>query len=306
MMIRRCKLVWTDHGRENMSIISSPCGDGGQMRDDPERTVVHANDDHAVVPVQTSLYQSLAGHLHLRGQLVVWPSAPLPGDNVAGLDGRHLRVGLGDLKTVLGQQEQIILGSSHESIKAQCHSHDNRDTVWSGNNNTGHWEHRSPGEAMMALTMGPRLPDPSPPSWWWRAGSWRRRCAPLRPTPGQDHCAPSECWPGWPHSGAELTSAFPVHCSAETWEKSVNGKIRWSERLVQKIKYRLQITKQWAGYAAQSGKQYFCGLHFARLQHGTMTITIETQSGYCLKHYPLINWVALLIPSPSQPEHDWF
>lgn len=33
-------------------------------------------------------------------------------------------------------------------------------------------------------------------------------------------------------------------------------------RRVQKIKYRLQITKQWAGYGAQSGKQYFCGFIF--------------------------------------------
>ena len=75
-----------------------PSRDGSQMGDDPEWTVVHANDDHAVMAVQTSLYQSLAGRLHLAGQLVVGPGAPLPRHNVAGLDGRHLGVGLGDLK----------------------------------------------------------------------------------------------------------------------------------------------------------------------------------------------------------------
>ena len=133
-----------------------PCWYCCQVRDDPERTVVHPDDDQAVVTVETCLYQRLADHLHLPRQPAVAPAAPLPRHDVPRLHGGHLGVGLGDLeqfdviscwtlmKTICRVFHVIsavpaswpMHGSTHEFIKAQCHSHDNRDTLWSTHNNT--------------------------------------------------------------------------------------------------------------------------------------------------------------------------
>ena len=80
------------------------------MRDDPERTVVHANDDHTVVPVETSLYESSAGHRDISGQLAIAPAGPLSCHNVPRLECCHLGVSFRYLEIITIYNGYIIVG----------------------------------------------------------------------------------------------------------------------------------------------------------------------------------------------------
>ena len=62
------------------------------------RTVVVADDHHAVVAVETGLYQSLAHCLDVCLEFLVGPGGPLSCHDVPGLDGGNLRVGFGYLE----------------------------------------------------------------------------------------------------------------------------------------------------------------------------------------------------------------
>ena len=77
---------------------SSPRTDGCQVRDDPVRTVVVADDDDTVVAVQAGLYQSLADRLNVCLEFLVSPGGPLSCHDVPGLDGGDLGVGFGYLE----------------------------------------------------------------------------------------------------------------------------------------------------------------------------------------------------------------
>ena len=62
------------------------------------RTVVVADDHHAVVPVEAGLYQSLAHCLYVCLEFLVSPGGPLSCHDIPGLDGGDLGVGFGYLE----------------------------------------------------------------------------------------------------------------------------------------------------------------------------------------------------------------